>query len=77
MPDRIRVIRIIEYVGPREWVERTVAKSIHGTREFPGPRRLYHDEREPGGKITAITLGDFPESLAEAVGVPAYAEDEP
>lgn len=29
--DRVRVLRIVEYEGPREWVERTVSQSLHGT----------------------------------------------
>jgi hypothetical protein len=29
----IRIIRVIEYVGPRKRVEETVAKSIHGLKD--------------------------------------------
>lgn len=30
--DRVRVMRIIIYDGPREWVEKTIERSITGTR---------------------------------------------
>jgi hypothetical protein len=53
MSDRVRVLRILSYEGPREWVEMTVAKSIHGTK---------HVEREQAS-ITGVTIGDFPEIL--------------
>lgn len=32
MSDVIRVLRVIEYVGERDWVEQTVANSIHGEK---------------------------------------------
>lgn len=51
--DEIRVLRIIEYRGPRSWVEKTIAGSIHGTR-FVG---------EPNRTISANTIGLFPEIL--------------
>ena len=57
--DRVRVLRVIEYVGPRAWVETTVAKSVHGTEEI-GPGRFIH----------AATVGTYPEILAP---VPATA----
>ena len=50
--DEIRVLRIIEYRGPRSWVEKTIANSIHGTRFV-----------EPNKTISANTLGLFPEIL--------------
>jgi hypothetical protein len=52
--DTVRVLRIIEYVGPRDWVEATVAKSIHGTREIDKDKR-----------ISAATIGAFPEILKQ------------
>jgi hypothetical protein len=51
--DTIRILRIIEYVGTREAVEEQIRLSLHGSRE--GVR---------GCKITATTLGTFPEILA-------------
>jgi hypothetical protein len=53
MDERVRVLRVIEYIGPREWVEKTVAQSIHGTRRVP-----------TGGEIRAATIGSYPEVLA-------------
>jgi hypothetical protein len=49
--DTIRVLRIVEYVGLRSEVEDVVANSIHGIKET---KRV---------KITATTLGEFPEIL--------------
>jgi len=51
--DRVRVIRIIVYEGSRKWVEEMIIRSIHGTKE------LY------GNRITAATLGEFPDILYE------------
>jgi hypothetical protein len=60
--DIVRVLRIIEYVGPRDQVEETIARSIHGTLETPrGSRSL----DTPRMKITAVTIGDYPEILRE------------
>lgn len=53
--DRVRVIRILEYVGPRSWVEKTVAKSIHGTKEISPTM---------DATITGVTLGSFAEILS-------------
>ena len=49
--DTIRVFRILEYIGPRDVVERTVAMSIHG-------------EKIAGDMvIKAATLGVYPEIM--------------
>lgn len=50
MEDIIRVLRVIEYVGPRSRVEETVARSIHG-------------EKDAGRGLTikAATIGTYPE----------------
>lgn len=55
--DTVRVLRVIEYVGPRSWVERTLENSIQGTKTF--------DEVRGGGKATirAATVGGYPEIL--------------
>lgn len=61
--DRVRVLRLVEYEGPREWVERTVEKSIHGTKDVfngTGAGGPYY--------IRAVTLGSFPEILKAAEG---------
>lgn len=53
--DIIRILRIVEYVGRRSWVEKTVAESIHGTKKIHGSE-----------EIRAATIGAFPEILKEA-----------
>ena len=50
--DKVRVLRILEYVGPREWVEAVLARSTHGTRVF-----------SLGCEIRGATLGAYPEIL--------------
>ena len=50
--DRVRVLRLVEYIGDREWVENTIAGSIKGTLI------LAEDKM-----IRAATIGDFPEIL--------------
>jgi hypothetical protein len=52
MEETVRVLRIIEYVGPRNWVERVVSESIHGTK-------MIGDDR----MIRAATIGEYPEIL--------------
>ena len=52
--DIVRVLRIIQYEGPRDWVEATVARSIHG--------RLLIDANK---HITGNTLGEFPEVMGD------------
>ena len=54
-PEIVRVLRILEYIGPRAWVEETVRRSIHGERVMPN-----------GGRIRAVTLGLYPDILNEA-----------
>ena len=49
--DDVRVLRVIEYSGPRDQVEAQVAKSIHGMRMFRDVT------------IRAATLGQYPEVL--------------
>lgn len=60
MEDVIRVMRIIEYVGPREVVEEQVRRSVQGEILLDKQGR-----RTGGGILTirATTLGAFPEIL--------------
>jgi len=53
MTDRIRVLRVLEYEGPRGLVESTIERSIQGLKEF--------------GKLTirAATVGNYPEILTQ------------
>jgi hypothetical protein len=68
--ETIRVLRLVEYEGPRELVEPQVARSIQGTR-------LVMEGRRPGVRITATTLGTFPEIIEEARKTPdpRYIQD--
>jgi hypothetical protein len=52
--DKIRVLRVIEYIGDREWVEKTLEKSIHGTWKLPNNR-----------EIRVATIGDFAEIIQQ------------
>lgn len=53
--DRIRVLRLIEYVGERHFVELEVKRSLHGSRF-----QIEHGRAVM--QFSAITLGEFPES---------------
>jgi hypothetical protein len=53
--NRVRVLRIVEYVGTREWVEDVVSRSIHGRRYFGGS----------GNYIGGTTLGEFPSEVMD------------
>lgn len=57
----VRVLRLIEYAGEREEVERQVRQSIHGTIAARRGKVL----------ITAVTLHEYPEILAMARMAPA------
>lgn len=46
MSENIRIVRIVEYFGPADWVQWTVAQSVQGTKAV-GP-----------GYIRAITIGE-------------------
>ena len=52
--DLVRVLRVIEYIGPRPYVERQIESSLHGT--FRGGRVV----------IRAATVGEYPEVLSRA-----------
>lgn len=64
--DIIRVLRLVEYVGPRGAVEEQVRKSLHGTREFGS-----HNSFVPM-RITAITIGEFGEVISDEVAKKLY-----
>lgn len=53
--DIIRVLRVIEYVGPRSRVEETVSNSIHGEKHFGGLT------------IRAAVIGEYPEILQHEI----------
>jgi len=52
MSNLVRVLRVIEYVGTREWVEDIVSKSVHGVKTLGN------------GQIRASTIGEFPDILS-------------
>jgi hypothetical protein len=53
--DIVRVLRIIEYVGPRSKVEKQIGDSLHGTKDHGN-----------GVRISAVTLGEYPEIMERA-----------
>lgn len=57
--DTIRVLRIIEYTGPRDWVERQIEHSITGTKEIESSTREMCT-------IRVATIGTYPEILETA-----------
>lgn len=63
MSDIVRVLRVVEYVGPREWVEEVVGRSIQGQREIG-----------VGKYIRAATVGTFPEAIDPRVPCPSYVK---
>lgn len=58
--DIVRVLRIVEIIGPRDLVERQVASSLHGER---------HGAKSDFGQVVirAATIGEYPEILEQAV----------
>lgn len=64
----VRVLRVLEYVGDREWVENTIELSIQGVRAF-------HDEaRGVGGEVRAATVGVYPDYVIEEKAQPESLE---
>jgi hypothetical protein len=59
--DIIRVLRLVEYEGPRSLVEEQVRRSIHGTR-----RGILSPDWPRGIRITAVTIDTFPQIIEEA-----------
>jgi hypothetical protein len=54
MEDIVRIIRVIEYRGPRSRVEKTLSESIQGTKDAGN-----------GLFISVATIGSFPEILKD------------
>lgn len=48
--DRVRALRIIEYVGDRDWVEATIKRSIRGTLILQLLLHPYHNDDEHGSE---------------------------
>jgi hypothetical protein len=53
--DRIRILRVLEYEGPRDVVEGVISRSVHGERRVDG--------RDGSFVIRAATMGLYPEVL--------------
>lgn len=53
--DIVRVLRILEYVGPRDVIEHQILNSLHGQKTF----------KISGKEITirVATIGEYPEIL--------------
>lgn len=55
MTQVVRVLRLLEYVGTREWVEATLSRNaVQNSHIVPN-----------GGRITSAILGSFPEVVAK------------
>ncbi|API60581.1 hypothetical protein BSL82_15860 [Tardibacter chloracetimidivorans] len=52
--DIVRVLRVVEYVGPRDLIEKQIANSLHGSKTFGHLGEV---------RISAVTIGEFPEIL--------------
>lgn len=57
---RVRVLRLVEYIGPQSHVEKQVAASIHGTKSYDAARGVSGMGRV---LITAATIHEFPQAL--------------
>ena len=63
--DRVRVIRVLEYEGTREWVEDLLkTRCVHGYLKM-----------EHGGVIREAIIGDFPEIVEEEKEKPHLLND--
>lgn len=62
--DIVRVLRLVEYEGPRSLVEKQIENSITGTKWGHGNSAIGRV------RITAVTLDQFPQVLEEARRIP-------
>lgn len=61
MSEKVRVLRILEYVGDRAWVEKTLKSGgvpLNGSIELHS-----HDHREFNNVIKSAIIDQFPEVL--------------
>lgn len=63
MSEKIRVLRVIEFTGPRDKVEDQVARSLHGEKRLPN-----------GVTIRAATVGAYPEMLEDLSVICPYCK---
>lgn len=64
MSDIVRVLRVIEYVGPRDLVEQQISRSLKNGTHFG------HGGVRPPHRVTikVATVGDYPEVLNQPGG---------
>jgi hypothetical protein len=77
--DQVRVLRVIEYVGDRDIVEKTVAASIQGEKNVSRPDGTSRAEQFGVGNmlIRAATIGIYPELLEAAQPEQTTTKDDP
>ena len=63
--ERIHVMRLIEYIGPREWVEHTLAASANGVTQW-GPDRF----------TRSTILGPIQDPFSRSFTRPKFAQPE-
>lgn len=65
--DKVRVLRVLEYVGPRSWAEKMIAeRTVKGMRIIRPTR-----DPEDGCFIREAIIGEYPEILHD---IQIYAE---
>lgn len=62
--ETVRVLRVLEYTGPRSKVEDLISRSIHGEKKVGGVGEFEIT-------IRAATIGSFPEILEGANHAPS------
>lgn len=62
MSNKIRVLRIIEYVGDREWVEDTLR---NGSIPADGIKDFYSHDHEWKNTIKSALIDKYPEILSK------------
>lgn len=61
MTDRVRVLRVLEYEGPRDWVENTLANNaVKGEKRFHKGGELYVIRESIIGETPAVLERDDP-----------------
>lgn len=61
MGDKVRVLRILEYVGDREWIEKTMSRSGVPLNGIWKPNDIESEEK--GRCIKSAIIDQFPEIL--------------
>ncbi len=64
MSEIVRVLRVLEYVGPRKDVEEIIMRSIHGTK-------VLRTSGLADVKLTAITVHEFAEVVETVPTLPS------